>query len=367
MKKTVIIFLTLIVTSYQALALGYKNVQVKRDGKYLVFYYDLTGNPNIEGVVGLEININGKIYVTRQLHLSGDFGLVKPGNNKRIYWDVFKDFPKGIPKNSTWSLLVRPQTYTNDLGMTFVYIPGGCFYMGASPQDKYAQPDEKPRHKICLSGYFIEKYEVTNKQFWKFDPKHNSGTSKLYNLNKPNNPVVNVSWDEVQKYIQWLNTRTNEKYRLPTEAEWEYAARAGLEDRDTYWTNPENACKYANVYDKTAYDKLSKFKVSKTHFECSDGYVATSPVGSFPPNNFGLYDMIGNAAEWCLDTYYSKAYSLMKNAKDPVYLNPYISLAKVVRGGSWFNSIRWTRLSARSNYMPGLRNDFIGFRLVLEP
>ncbi len=366
MKKTFFLFLFLLLWTQTALSLGYKNVQVKWDGNFLVFHYDLTGNPNKEAVVGIEVKINGKVYVTRQLHLRGDVGLVKVGENKRIYWDVFKDFPKGIPKNSKWSLLVRPQIYTNDLGIQFVYIPGGCFQMGANPEDKYAKKDEKPRHRVCLHGFFIGKYEITNEQFKKFNPKHESGDSKLYSLNKPNQPVVNVSWDEVQKYIAWLNSITGEVYRLPTEAEWEYAARGGIK-RDTYWTNIEDACKYGNFYDVTAYKKLKKYKFEKAHFPCSDGYVGTAPVGKFLPNSFGLYDMLGNAAEWCLDTYYSKAYTLMKNAKDPVYLNPYISLAKVVRGGSWFNYIRWTRLSARSNYMPGLRNDFIGFRLVLEP
>ncbi len=366
MKKVVLLGLFLLLYTQSALSLGYKNVQVKWDGNFLVFHYDLTGNPNKEVVVGIEVKINGKVYVTRQLHLRGDVGLVKVGENKRIYWDVFKDFPKGIPRNSKWSLLVRPQVYTNDLGIQFVYIPGGCFLMGANPDDKYAKKDEKPRHRVCLHGFFIGKYEVTNEQFKKYNPKHNSGGGKLYNLDKPNQPVVNVSWDEVQKFIAWLNSITGEVYRLPTEAEWEFAARGGLK-RDTYWTKIENACKYGNFYDETAYKKLKKYKFEKAHFPCSDGYVGTAPVGKFLPNSFGLYDMLGNAAEWCMDTYYSKAYSLMKNAKDPVYLNPYISLAKVVRGGSWFNYLRWTRLSARSNYMPGLRNDFIGFRLVLEP
>ena len=148
MRKLAFFLFFIMLFSHQVLALGYKNVQVKWDGNYLVFYYDLTGNPNEEAVVGVEVRINGRVYVTRQLHLRGDIGLVSVGNNKRIYWNVFKDFPKGIPKNSSWSLLVRPQQYTNDLGMQFVYIPGGCFYMGASPNDKYAQKDEKPRHKV---------------------------------------------------------------------------------------------------------------------------------------------------------------------------------------------------------------------------
>ncbi|AEA34612.1 formylglycine-generating enzyme family protein [Hippea maritima] len=364
-KKLVFVFVFLFI-SINAFAFSYQNPQVKRDGNYVVFYYDLLGKPNQEAVVGIRIRVKNKIYVTRNLHLQGDIGLVQPGLNKRIYWDIFKDFPNGLPKDSKWSLMVRPTHYTNPLGMKFVYIPGGCFQMGANPQDKWAQNEEKPLHKVCLSGFFIGQYEVTNKQYNMFDPKHDSGGGKLYDLSKPSQPVVNVSWDEIQKFIKWLYIKTGEVYRLPTEAEWEYAARGGLK-KDTYWDNPKNACKYANVYDETAFEKLKRYKTSKTHFPCKDGYVGTAPVGRFLPNSFGLYDMIGNAAEWCYDTYYAKAYQYMKNAKNPVYLNPYISLAKVVRGGNWLTAYRYNRLSARSNYMPGLRDDFIGFRLVLEP
>ncbi|WP_051904399.1 formylglycine-generating enzyme family protein [Hippea jasoniae] len=365
-KNILVVFIIVMFFSLKSYGLGYRNVEVKWDGNYLVFYYDLEGKPFQEAVVGIEVKIKKRVYVTRNLHLKGDVGIVKVGPDKKILWDVYKDFPGGIPKGSSWSLLVRPLHYTNALGMKFVYIPGGCFEMGANPKDKYAQPDEKPRHRVCVSGFFMGQYEVTNAQFNMFDPSHNSGNGKIYKLNQPNQPVVNVSWDEIQKYLKWLYLKTGEVYRLPTEAEWEYAARAGIK-RDTPWQNPKNACKYANVYDITAYKKLKKYIFSQKHFPCRDGYVATAPVGSFPPNPFGLYDMIGNAAEWCYDTYYSKAYSLMKNKKDPVYLNPYQSLAKVVRGGSWINAFRYNRFSARSNNMPGLRDDFIGFRLVLEP
>ncbi len=354
------------VLSIPALAqsgLLYKNATARWDGKYLVFFYDLTGAANKRYVVGIQIKANGYIYSTRDLHLEGDIGLVSPGKNKRIYWDVYKDFPKGIPQKATWSLLVRNTHYTNALGMKFVYIPGGCYIMGANPDDKMAKPDEKPPHEVCLHGFFIGQYEVTNKQYRMFKPDHDSGSSKLYNLNRDNQPVVNVSWDEVQKYIKWLIAKTGEVYRLPTEAEWEYAARGGLK-RDTYWKKPEEACKYANVYDKTAHKKLNSYL--QKPFPCSDGYVATAPVGSFLPNRFDLYDMLGNAAEWCMDTYYSKAYSISKK-QDPVYLNPYVSLAKSVRGGHWYSPPQDVRLSARSNYMPGLISDFLGFRLVLEP
>ncbi len=357
----IFLFLITLNTAY-AMDNSYKNATVSQVGNHLVFYYDLTGNDS-QYVVGIQIRTKNHIYSTRQLHLSQDIGLVTPGKNKRIYWDVFKDFPDGLPKGSTWSLLVRKRHYTNALGMKFVYIPAGCYIMGANKYDKLAADDEKPQHKVCVHGFFIGQYEVTNKQFEMFDKTHNSGKSKMYNLNKDNQPVVNVSWDEIQQYVKWLYIKTKEVYRLPTEAEWEYAARAGVK-KDTYWKNERNACKYANVYDLTAHKKLKSYL--QKPFECKDGYVATAPVGSFLPNRFGLYDMLGNAAEWCYDTFYAKAYSISKE-NNPVYINPHISLAKSVRGGSWYSPKKDVRLSARSNYMPGLISDFLGFRLVLEP
>ncbi len=360
-------FITLLcfvfVSTVSSYASDYKNATARVEGNYMVFNYDLTGQSSQQYVVGIQIRTKSHLYSTRSLHLEGDIGLVSPGQNKRIYWDVFKDFPNGIPKGATWTLLVRPRHYTNALGMKFVYIPGGCYIMGANKNDKLARPDEKPPHKVCVHGFFMGEYEVTNKQFKMFDPTHNSGESKLYNLNGANQPVVNVSWDSIQKYIQWLDVNTKEIYRLPTEAEWEYAARAGLK-RDTYWKNAKNACKYANIYDITAHNKIKSYL--QKPFPCKDGYVATAPVGKFLPNRFGLYDMIGNAAEWCYDTFYTKAYSVSKT-HNPVYINPYLSLAKSVRGGSWYSTQKDARLSARSNYMPGLISDFIGFRLVLEP
>ncbi len=364
LKYIPVLFISLFFYVGSSFAVSYSNATAEQQGSYLVFYYDINGSPSQKVVVGLQIRTKDKLLSTRQLHLEGDIGLVSVGRNKKIYWDIFKDFPDGLPKNSRWSLLVRPTHYANSFGMKFVYIPAGCFEMGAAKNDKFAKQYEFPRHKVCVNGFFLGQYEVTNKQFKMFDKTHKSGKSKLYDLSKDNQPVVNVSWNEIQKYTKWLYAYTKEIYRLPTESEWEYAARAGIETRDTYWTNEKDACRYANVYDITSHKKVKSYL--QKPFQCSDGYVATAPVGKFLPNRFDLYDMIGNAAEWCYDTFYTKAYKTSKTY-NPVYLNPYVSLAKSVRGGSWFSTKKDARLSARSNYMPRLINDFIGFRLVLEP
>ncbi len=364
MIRQIFIFITILCGfPFYVHAAQYSNYSAQIDGNYIVFYYDLLTQNNKQAVVGLQIRTKKRIYTTRSLHLSGDVGLVNSGKNRKIYWDVSKDFPNGTPKDAKWSLRVRDRNYKNVFGMEFVYIPKGCYLMGADKDDAYAKKDEKPQHKVCVDGFFIGRYEVTNKQFKLFDPTHNSGVNKQYDLSKDNYPVINVSWDNIHKYTKWLYVQTKEMYRLPTEAEWEYAARAGIKE-DVYWDKEQDACKYGNFYDLDSNKKIdSSFQKP---FNCHDGYVGTAPVGKFLPNRFGLYDMLGNAAEWCYDTYYAKAYSISK-LNNPVYINPQVSLAKSVRGGNWYSPKKYARLSARSNYMPGLITDFIGFRLVLEP
>jgi len=127
-------------------------------------------------------------------------------------------------------------------------------------------------------------------------------------------PVANVSWEEAVAFARWLSEKSGQAYRLPTEAEWEYAARAGT-TLSRYWGNdPDASCKYANVADLTAKKQRPKW----TTFPCDDHHVVSAPVGSFMANGYGLHDMLGNVWEWCEDVYNSEAYT--KLPKDnPVY------------------------------------------------
>lgn len=188
-------------------------------------------------------------------------------------------------------------------GMKFVSVKGGCFLMGDSVGD--GDPNERPVREVCVSDFAIGQYEVTNIQYDLFRPNHDSGTSEGASLEKDNLPVVNVSWEDAVAYAEWLSQKSGQHYRLPTEAEWEYAARSGSKDNRFWGNSADEACKYANVADRTAKEHWAKW----TTFQCSDGYGSAAPAGSFQPNGLGLYDMLGNAWEWCQDVYNAEAYS----------------------------------------------------------
>jgi len=240
-------------------------------------------------------------------------------------------------------------------GMDFVSIKGGCFQMGDSVGD--GDPNERPVHEVCVSGFSIGKYEVTNAQYKKFNPNHKSVSSEGFTQDADNQPVVNVSWDDAVAYAKWLSKKSGQMYRLPTEAEWEYAARAGTTTSRYWGNNPDETCKYANVADLSA----KKKRPSWTTFFCDDGYVVSAPVGSFKPNAYGLYDMLGNVWEWCEDTYNSEAYT--KLPKDnPVYTG--MGEYRVMRGGGWSNGPLGIRSSHRVGLSPDFGHHALGFRLV---
>ncbi|MBI3815419.1 MAG: SUMF1/EgtB/PvdO family nonheme iron enzyme, partial [Nitrospinae bacterium] len=153
-------------------------------------------------------------------------------------------------------------------GMEIIFIRGGCFQMGDTYGD--GESDEKPIHEVCVDDFYIGKYEVTNEQFRKFRPDHNSGDYEGFSLNDDNQPVVKVSYEDAISYARWLSEKTGKKYRLPTEAEWEYAARGGMRNRNYWGDNKDDACKYANVHDRTSKSKFSDW--TWENHNCDDGY-----------------------------------------------------------------------------------------------
>lgn len=240
-------------------------------------------------------------------------------------------------------------------GMEFVFLPGGCYAMGDSVGD--GDPNERPVHEVCVAGFYIGRYEVTNEQFKKFRPEHNSGRSQELSLDENRQPVVNVSWDDAVAFAAWLSEKADTNYRLPTEAEWEYAARAGSSQNHFWGNSLDAACTYANVADSTA----KKQRSSWTAFPCDDGYAVAAPVGSFKASSFGLYDPLGNVWEWCRDVYNSEAYS--KLPKD----NPFYAGSgeyRVMRGGGWSNGPLGIRSSHRVGLSPDFGHHSLGFRLL---
>ncbi len=215
-----------------------------------------------------------------------------------------------------------------------VVIKEGCFHMGSDSGDS----DEKPIHKVCLSSFKIGKYEVKQVLFQNvmgFNPSQYPGA---------NLPVDSVAWEDARDYCK------KQGYRLPTEAEWEYAARGGS-DSEYYWGGTVTG-KEANFCDSAC--ALNSRDASMT-----DGFKTTAPVGSFPPNSYGLYDMAGNVYEWVFD-WYDKEYYSNSPKKNPK--GPQIGEYRVMRGGSWINYSVGVRPADRTDAKPSKRLNFVGFR-----
>jgi formylglycine-generating enzyme required for sulfatase activity len=250
-------------------------------------------------------------------------------------------------------------------GMEFVWVPGGCFLMGSPQTEPSRDVDEGPVHEVCVDGFWMAKHEVTNGQFRKFVPNHDSRDYQGYSLNGDSQPAVYVSWNDATNFAQWLKGQNGGQYkfRLPTEAEWEYACRAATQTI-RYWGDDHlRACEYENVADMIA---KSQWNLSDVH-SCDDSYAATAPVGSFQPNGFGLYDMLGNVWEWCDDIYGIDVYTRYDRDNPRNTDSSGGTTDRVIRGGYWHGGPSAIRCSDRGSGMESGMNDDLGFRLVREP
>jgi uncharacterized protein (TIGR02996 family) len=233
----------------------------------------------------------------------------------------------------------RSSVLAKGVEMAFNFIPPGSFLMGI-PEGEHGGAEEVPQHLVTLTkGFFLGVYQVTQAQ-WQAVMG-----SKPSNFKGNNRPVENVSWEDCQEFCRKLGERDGIRYRLPTEAEWEYACRAGT-TTDYCSGNGLHALRQVGWCD---YD--GKWVSARE----------TNPVGQFQPNAWGLYDMHGNVWEWCLDgrrTYSSGA------IEDPVGPQNQDD-ARVLRGGSWFDSSSWCRSALRRRDAPAARNVYSGCRVVL--
>ena len=305
-----------------------------------------------------------------------------------------------------------PKQIENILGMKFVAIPSGEFLMGsdespdalarAFPQYDHERflclGDEAPVHKVRITKpFYLGRCEVTVGQFKKFlelsgykpesvadgtggygynrdyDPKTTKrgdafeGRSPKYSWRNPgfhqtdDDPVVNVTWHDAVAMANWLCKQEGKKYRLPTEAEWEYACRAGTRTRYHSGDHPASLLKVANVFD--AATKPNWRQWAQYALAGHDGFEFTAPVGSFAPNSFGLYDMHGNVWEWCAD-WHSDTYYAQSPVEDPQ--GPASGRVRVRRGGSWHTWPFYARSSYRNWNMPDTRYTLVGMRLVRE-
>jgi formylglycine-generating enzyme required for sulfatase activity len=245
-----------------------------------------------------------------------------------------------------WSALAQETLEAQSI--RFRLIPGGWYFVGSPPNETGRYADEAPSHKVNLNPFYISVTEITNAQYARF-LKATGHKKPLYwedqNLNGPNQPVVGVTWHDAAAFCRWLTKVTGVPHELPTENQWEAAARGGLVGQPYPWgAEPPGAegVFRANLRN----DRTAK-----------DGFLFSAPVGSFPPNGFGLYDMAGNVSEWCQDPY------VPLPTGGP--FKP--GVLRLLKGGSWIAGSRDLRPAARQSAPPQYADGYIGFRVVRLP
>ena len=242
----------------------------------------------------------------------------------------------------------------NAVAMTVHWIEGGCFTLGSPPEERDRGRDEAAR-QVCVKGFWMSDTEVSNSQFRRFKPAHNSGAFQGRSLNDDGQPAVNVNWDEARSFAEWLSWESGigKRFRLPTEAEWEYAARAGSKTR-YFWGDTLDP-RYANFSDRND-------PTGSSIGSLNDGQAVTAPVGSYQPNAFGLRDMAGNVWEWtCSD--YTANYGGEEQRCSTTRPNQGL---RTVRGGSWNSGAADLRPARRLGRKPDFRDGMTGLRVIME-
>ena len=359
----------------------------QREGTKLVdITYDIHDPDGDKMYVWVEVSPDGGAnYDLRACSVEGDVGPdIESGNGKHILWIAGKDLP-GVKGTDFRVKVVADDTNSPPVIGEMALIPAGEFMMGTSDAEKQALRamgwwydwfnNEMPEHTVYLDAFYIDKYEVTNAQFAEFLNAYGQNTDtaghelldihsgyclieRAGNIYKPkagyeNHPVIEVSWYGAAAYAQFYGKR------LPTEAEWEKAARGGLVGKRFPWGNEIDPTK-AN-YDHDGSRGWSVAEMLK--------YLKT--VGSFPPNGYGLYDVASNVWEWCADEYDSGYYSRSpeNNPKGPGVAVTFrnddftnVTSRRVLRGGLWFNSPSYLRCATRCGNVSTFPDDLLGFR-----
>jgi formylglycine-generating enzyme required for sulfatase activity len=242
--------------------------------------------------------------------------------------------------------IIELPNITNTIGMALKEIPAGTFTMG-SPEGEPDRDSAEHQHPVTISkSFYMQSTEVTQKQ-WKAVMATEPWKGKSLVKEGPNNAATYVSWDDAVAYCKKLSEKEGKTYRLPTEAEWEYACRAGTKTAWSFGDDEKALGDYA-WYRENAWDIDEKY---------------AHQVELKKPNAFGLYDMYGNVYEWCHD-YFEEDYYKQSPAKDPT--GPTSGSSRVLRGGSWSDGTRDSRSADRNWYGAGGRYDNVGFRLVRE-
>jgi formylglycine-generating enzyme required for sulfatase activity len=371
MKNLLTFFLCF--TIAQAYTQTIVNVTFRQEGETVRITYDLKEAQN-----GQTFNIElycstdgGRTYGNALKAVSGDVGeKIIGGYSKTIIWQPMQENITTLESDKIKFKVTA--TIKSTMPDNMVFVKGGTFQMGSNESG-----NEKPIHSVTVSDFYIGKYEVTVAEFenfikaagyktdaergdgsyiytttwekkagvyWKHDTKGDLRTRSDYN-----HPVIHVSWNDATAYCKWLQKTTGKNYRLPTEAEWEYAARGGNQLKG-YTYSGSNTISSVAWYDENTYDLGSEHK-----------NYGTNPIGQKSSNELGIYDMSGNVWEWCSDWYGSDYYkNSSSNNPEGASSSPY----RVLRGGAWSYLPAYCRIAFRNYNTPTYRNNSIGFRVV---
>lgn len=262
----------------------------------------------------------------------------------------------GVPSGETETIQLA-----EGIDILMTKINRGTFQQGSPDTEQGRRTNEGPQHTVTLTyDFFMSVTEITNKQYKVYDSTHKSPTFAGLNLGADDQPVVGVSWEDANDFCQWLSDRSDFNVSLPTEAEWEYVARAGTTARRPWGADllDREICSHANVADVRA---ASAYAAIVDFVDCDDGFAGAAPVASFSPNAFGVYDMLGNVREWCQD-WFAK---YTANAQtDPT--GPQNGSSRVIRGGSWYHNPDFCRCAYRSGDPPDNEDFHLGFRIVIR-
>ena len=326
MKNYLKIILFLIVPQCLAFTQQITNLHQKIENGRIVITYDLKGN--VGEIYTINVTAENEVEIFFPQVIAGDLNSISPGEDKTIWWEPILE---GLALKG-WQIILTANIMLFDMRN----IPSGTYKMGCGSWTSTCAENEKPVHTVTISSFFMSETEVTQAQ-WKAimgtNPSHFKGD---------NFPIDNISWNDIQKFLVLLNQQTGERYRLPTEAEWEYAARSGGKNE-----------KYAGTSSSLGdYAWYAENNTGETH-----------PVGQKKPNGLGLYDMSGNVWEWCSDGY-DKDYFTISPPKDPT--GAMDSGFRVLRGGSWINLDYNCRSSNRRRYDPQGSFNYSGFRIAMD-
>ena len=351
MKKIIYLFLTLILPLF-LFAQTATNVIAKQVGNTVEVTYDLDQPAHVTLLFSRD---GGASYTPTPKALTGDVGInIQPGH-KKIVWNLFSDDIDWEIDRARFKVMAEDKKVFSVNGVSFamIRVEGGTFNMGAtSEQGSEAESDEKPTHQVTLSDYYIGQTEVTQ-GLWKAvmgttvrQQRDKGDSSWLMRGEGDNYPMYYINWDECQEFVNKLNVLLSsqlggKRFALPTEAQWEYAARGG---------------KKSNGYKYSGSNTLSNVA-----WYTDNSSSATHPVGTKSANELGIYDMSGNVLEWCQDWYEWYSSGEQTNPKGASS-----GSGRVMRDGSCYDYARDCRVSNRYSITPTVRGSALGLRLVCQ-